>query len=720
MKITARHSLAYGVSWLFILAFFAWTVDLLLNIQNDWAQSNEVTRIDQDVHGLFNPWRNLNRPGNDVLENYAVDLQMSALDRYLGEYVLARAQLDLHGGAAVSVEEFNAGMDEAAAAAETLARRVLELAAERESLRLAGAAPDAIRAVETEAATTMARMDQAFQAGMGLIVSMDERLDLRLLELAASRRASIGSLYVIVLVALLSSAASLLLLRRTASQGEALRSGSERINAIVNNIVDGIVTVDDAGNIDSFNRTAEWIFGHDAKAIIGRPFTDLLHPEGHARYEADPFQQNEAGNGGAEYRGLRANGSDFYMELAATRIKINGRRLFVHIIRDITERKQADKRLQLAASVFENTTEGILITDRAGRILSSNPAFTAMTGFTPDEVIGQNPRILQSGMQLPEFYQKMWGSIIGTGHWQGEIMNRRKNGEVYPQWLNINAIKDRHGNVTHYVGVAFDISELKSSERMKDEFIATVSHELRTPLTSIHGSLSLLGGGVAGELPEESAELVRIAQENSERLVRLIDDILSIAKIESERMKFQLQPVVIDELIDHALEANRDFANQYGVRLEAESEAKSHAGPARILADNDRLMQVMTNLLSNAVKHSPKGGVVTVSTESLDDFWRISIVDNGPGIPESFRDNVFGKFAQADGSDRRKGGGTGLGLSICQAIITRLGGRIGFESEENVRTRFYFDLPTMERGAGSNLLRPETDLPVEPEPGTKH
>jgi PAS domain S-box-containing protein len=712
MKTTARHSLAYGVSWLFILAFFAWTVDLLLNIQNDWAQSNEVTRIDQDVHGLFNPWRNLNRPGNDVLENYEVDLQVQALDRFLEEYVLARATLDVHGGATVSVEEFNAGMDEVAAAAETLARRVLQLAAERESLRLSGASPDAILAVETEAATTMARMDQAFQSGMGLIVAMDESLDRRLLELAASRRASIGSLYVIVLVALLGSAASLLLLRRTASQGEALRSGSERINAIVNNIVDGIVTVDDAGNIESFNRTAESIFGHDAKAIIGRPFTDLLHPEGHARYEV--------GSGDDEYRGLRANGSDFYMELAATRIRIDGRRLFVHIIRDITERKQAEKRLQLAASVFENTTEGILITDRTGRILSTNPAFTAMTGFTPDEVIGQNPRLLQSGVQLPEFYQKMWGSIIGTGHWQGEIMNRRKNGEVYPQWLNINAIKDKHGNVTHYVGVAFDISELKSSERVKDEFIATVSHELRTPLTSIHGSLSLLGGGVAGELPEESAELVRIAQENSERLVRLIDDILSIAKIESERMKFQLQPVVLDELVDHALEANRDFANQYGVRLEAESEAKSDAKSARILADSDRLMQVMTNLLSNAVKHSPKGGVVTVSAEPVDDFWRVSVLDNGPGIPESFRDNVFSKFAQADGSDRREGGGTGLGLSICKAIITRLGGRIGFESEENVRTRFYFDLPTMERLAGSNLLRAETDLQIEPEPRTKH
>jgi PAS domain S-box-containing protein len=711
MTTKRRHSLAYGASWLLILAFFAWTVDLLLNIQNDWAQSSEVAHVDRDVHALFNPWRNLNRPGNDVLENYEVDAQVRALAHYLDEYARARARMDTHDSSTIPVEEFNAGIDDAAAIAEALASRVLQLAAERESLRLAGATPEAIRAVETEATTTMARMDQAFQVGMSLLADMDEDLDQRLLELDASRRASIGSLYVIVLVALLASALSLVLLRRTSAQGEALRSGSDRINAIVNNVVDGIVTVDDAGNVESFNRTAERIFAYDSEAIVGRPFTELLDAGGNVRYDAESLLEDSASTGpdGVEFCGRRQDGSEFPMELAATRIRVEGRPLLIHIVRDITERKQAEKRLQLAASVFENTSEGILITDRTACILSTNPAFTAMTGFTADEVIGHNPRLLQSGMQTPEFYQEMWRSILETGHWQGEIQNRRRNGELYPQWLNINAIKDANGIVTHYVGVTFDISDLKSSERIKDEFIATVSHELRTPLTSIHGSLSLLGGGVAGKLTDKSAELVRIAQENSERLVRLIDDILSIAKIESERMKFLLQPVAIEEIVTRAIEANRDFAEQYGVRLEAESEGLD----ARVLADQDRLMQVLTNLLSNAVKHSSTGGVVSVATEQLNKFWRVSVVDNGPGIPESFRDNVFSKFAQADGSDRRKGGGTGLGLSICKAIIDRLGGRIGFESEPGVRTSFYFDLPVMGSPAGSNLLDAGANLQGE-------
>jgi PAS domain S-box-containing protein len=695
MKTTQGHSLAYGISWLFILAFFAWTVNLLLNIQNDWAQSNEITRIDQDVHALFNPWRDLNRPGNDVLENYEVEANKAALERYLAEYRIKRAAMDAHGDSELSVSEFNAGMDESAEQAEQLARRVLELAGEREALRLSGAEPDEIWAIETEAATTMARMDQAFQSGMDLIASMDERADRRLLELDSSRRGSIGSLYIIVLVALLASALALILLRRTVSQGEALRSGADRINAIVNNVVDGIITVDDDGDIESINKTGEEMFGYTDAEIEGRPFTDLLDAADRRRYDSSAPVLGEE-----EYLGRRKDGTGFQMELAATRIRVESRPLLVQIARDVSERRRAEQRLQLAASVFENTTEGILITDPAGSIQSINPAFTAITGFTAEEAIGQNPRILQSGMQSPDFYDEMWKSVTTTGHWQGEIYNRRKNGEVYPQWLNINAIKDANGKVSNYVGVTFDISELKASERVKDEFIATVSHELRTPLTSIHGPLSLMSGGLAGELSGKSGELVRIAKENSQRLVRLIDDILSIAKIESEKMKFRLQPLALESLLLQAIEANQDFAKQYEVVLQS----YFHCPDARVLADNDRLMQVMANLLSNAVKYSPKGGIVSVVTEAAGDFWRVSVVDTGPGIPEAFQDKVFGKFAQADGSERRKVGGTGLGLSICKAIIDRLGGRIGFDSQPGVRTSFHFDLPVVERRSISDLL----------------
>ncbi len=688
-----RHNLAYALAGLLILAFSVWTFNLLYGIQSHWAESNDVTALDKDVHALFDPWRNLNRPGNDVLANYEVDAQVKALGRYLQDYRQARSRLDMHSQPTLNLGDYYHGMDTAAREVESLAWRVLELAEEREALRLAGAAPALVSAAETEAATTMARMDQAFQSGLEVMSAMDQVLDQRLLDLDTARRAGVGSLYLIVIVALFSSALSLALLRRTSTQGEALRSGSERLNAIVNNVVDGIVTVDGRGNIESMNRTAEDMFGYSSSAMVGRNFGSLIRADSRPQYEPADFQPESPLAGKVfEYAGLRRDGSVFSMELEGTGIKVGGRPLIVHIARDVTERKRAEKRLQLAATVFENTSEGIMITDSAGRLQSTNPAFTAITGFAADEVIGQNPRILQSGMQSREFYQQMWDSIAETGQWQGEIINRRKNGEAYTQWLNINAVRDGSGKVTHYVGVTFDISELKASERVKDEFIASVSHELRTPLTSIHGSLGLLDSGVVAVSEEKSAELIRIARGNSQRLLRLIDDILDIAKIESEKMKFHLRSVNVAELVAGAVEANEEYAKQFGVQIDVET------GPddARVLGDKDRLMQVLANLLSNAVKNSPEGGTADVATVSRDGYWRVSVTDYGPGIPESFRGEIFGKFAQADATDRRRRGGTGLGLSISKAIIDRLGGRIGFDSEPGTRTCFYFELPKMQ------------------------
>lgn len=688
-----RHNLAYALAGLLILAFSVWTFNLLYGIQSHWAESNDVTALDKDVHALFDPWRNLNRPGNDVLANYEVDAQVKALGRYLQDYRQARSRLDMHSQPTLNLGDYYHGMDTAAREVESLAWRVLELAEEREALRLAGAAPALVSAAETEAATTMARMDQAFQSGLEVMSAMDQVLDQRLLDLDTARRAGVGSLYLIVIVALFSSALSLALLRRTSTQGEALRSGSERLNAIVNNVVDGIVTVDGRGKIESMNRTAEDMFGYSSSAMVGRNFGSLIRADSRPQYEPADFQPESPLAGKVfEYAGLRRDGSVFSMELEGTGIKVGGRPLIVHIARDVTERKRAEKRLQLAATVFENTSEGIMITDSAGRLQSTNPAFTAITGFAADEVIGQNPRILQSGMQSREFYQQMWDSIAETGQWQGEIINRRKNGEAYTQWLNINAVRDGSGKVTHYVGVTFDISELKASERVKDEFIASVSHELRTPLTSIHGSLGLLDSGVVAVSEEKSAELIRIARGNSQRLLRLIDDILDIAKIESEKMKFHLRSVNVAELVAGAVEANEEYAKQFGVQIDVET------GPddARVLGDKDRLMQVLANLLSNAVKNSPEGGTADVATVSRDGYWRVSVTDYGPGIPESFRGEIFGKFAQADATDRRRRGGTGLGLSISKAIIDRLGGRIGFDSEPGTRTCFYFELPKMQ------------------------
>ncbi|MFN3374635.1 MAG: ATP-binding protein, partial [Chloroflexus sp.] len=234
-----------------------------------------------------------------------------------------------------------------------------------------------------------------------------------------------------------------------------------------------------------------------------------------------------------------------------------------------------------------------------------------------------------------------------------------------------------------------DVTERRAVERMKNEFVAVVSHELRTPLTSIRGSLGLLAGGVAGELPPRAAAMIDIALKNSERLVRLINDILDIEKIESGKMVFKLQPVVLDELVRQTIEANRGFGQQYDVKIELTATLPN----VQVYVDPDRMTQVITNLISNAVKFSPVGGKVEVAIgREPQGRVRITVTDHGPGIPVEFRDRIFQKFAQADSSNTRQQGGTGLGLSISRAIVERHGGQIGFVTATGVGTTFYVDL----------------------------
>jgi signal transduction histidine kinase len=238
-------------------------------------------------------------------------------------------------------------------------------------------------------------------------------------------------------------------------------------------------------------------------------------------------------------------------------------------------------------------------------------------------------------------------------------------------------------------GTNVDITERKEMERLKNEFIATVSHELRTPLTAIIGALGLLKKKAATDLPPDAAMFLSMAQQNSEQLAKLINDVLDLEKIESGLTAFHDEAVAVGPLLERAAALNMPYADKFDVRLELGQPLPD----ATVSGDADRLLQVMANLISNAVKFSPAGAVVAVTAEVRDGAARVAVADAGPGVPEEFRGRIFEKFAQADGSDTRRKGGTGLGLSICRAIVERMGGTIGYESAPGRGTVFYFDLP---------------------------
>ena len=260
--------------------------------------------------------------------------------------------------------------------------------------------------------------------------------------------------------------------------------------------------------------------------------------------------------------------------------------------------------------------------------------------------------------------------------------------------------------------------ERKRLERLKDEFVASVSHELRTPLTSIFGSLSLLLNNAAGHLPEPAARLLAIAHGNTQRLVRLVNDILDIEKMESGQVAFDFKRVESRLLVEQAIEANRGFAESSGVRIRLED--ASAVGVVR--ADPDRLTQVVTNLLSNAIKFSPTDNEVVVAVEEGTDVV-ISVRDHGPGIPDDFKPHIFERFAQADATDAKQKSGTGLGLSIVKQIVERLGGEVGFADAPGGGTIFHIELPhwkhvaCMAIGAADGAARNseiEADVAIRP------
>jgi signal transduction histidine kinase len=225
--------------------------------------------------------------------------------------------------------------------------------------------------------------------------------------------------------------------------------------------------------------------------------------------------------------------------------------------------------------------------------------------------------------------------------------------------------------------------------QLRDEFISIVSHELRTPLTSIRGGLGLIEAGVLGELPEKAETMVKIALQNSERLVRIINDILDVEKIKSGGLEMQIKSLPVQALLQQAIVVNQAYGAKYQVRFELEEIPAN----IEVAADSDRLMQVMANLLSNAAKFSPEGSAVQVRARDHGTHVRIEVEDHGIGIPETFRQRVFEKFAQADSSSSRRFEGTGLGLSITRQLLEAMGGTIGFTTITGQGTIFHFELP---------------------------
>lgn len=342
-------------------------------------------------------------------------------------------------------------------------------------------------------------------------------------------------------------------------------------------------------------------------------------------------------------------------------------------------------------TIMDNVVDAIITIDDHGRIESFNHAAERLFGYHESDMLGRNVSSL-----MPEPYRSQHDGylahhmatgqarIIGKGR---EVEGQRADGHVFQMELQVSSLT--YAGERRFIGVVRDITERKRVERMKDEFVSTVSHELRTPLTAIAGSLGLIMTGALGGVPEELAPVLDMAQRNSHRLSRLIDDLLDMERLVSGKLVFNMTTQPLMPLVREALEMNQSYAEQHQVRLEL-----GNMHDCLVCVDEIRLQQVLSNFLSNAAKFSPPGDVVTVTiSRPSPDKVRITVSDNGPGIPESFRTRIFTKFSQGDASDTRQKGGTGLGLAISKELVERMAGSVSFSSIEGRGANFMADFP---------------------------
>jgi PAS domain S-box-containing protein len=467
-----------------------------------------------------------------------------------------------------------------------------------------------------------------------------------------------------------------------------------RLSLVASQTTNGVVITDQWGVITWVNEGFTRISGYPLAQIIGKKPGEFLQGEesdrttiatmAYAIAHHQPFQ--------VEIINYHRLGHRYWIDISCNPILNNQGRCegYVAIQTDITQRKQAEAILAESAhqtqTILDNVLDGILTFDEQGEIATANRAAEAIFGLSAIDLIGQS---IDRLFDTPWREQKWSQCADQTEEKIYETVGVRNGGDRFAMELSLSRISHR-GNPL-LIALVRDITERQRIDRMKSEFVSTVSHELRTPLTSIAGALGLLAGGLLGTLEPQAQAMVDIAQKNSLRLTHLINDLLDIEKITAGKLHFDFQQQPILPLIEQAIEATQTYALQYGITYRLTTPPSANY---EVLVDGQRLIQVITNFLSNAAKFSPSGGEVTLWISQPRHNWlRISVHDNGTGIPEEFRNRIFQKFSQADSSDSRRQGGTGLGLAISRELIVRMSGNVGFDSAPGKGTTFYFELP---------------------------
>ncbi len=497
---------------------------------------------------------------------------------------------------------------------------------------------------------------------------------------------------------------------------EALHHSEALIRAITESAQDAILMMNAEGVITYLNPAAENIFGYTGSEAIGQNLHELIVPLRYhkAHYAAFPkFQQT--GQGAAigkllDMEARRKDGTEIPVQLSLSATQINNSWYSVGIIRDLTERKlmveekrNIDDKIRTLSLAITQSPVTTVITDLAGNIEYVNPKFTEVTGYTAEEAIGQNTRILNAGNKPNSEYQELWSKIMSGQNWHGIFLNKKKNGDLFWESAVISPVKNAEGTLTHFLAVKEDITErIKSEQELKlkneelvklnaekNKFFSIISHDLRGPLGGFMGLTEMLTEESQDFTEDEKKEAISALNDLAHNTFKLLENLLEWAQMDRGVLTFNPEKIDLKTAVTECVKIAAESARVKDIEIVSEL-----ADEPEVFADNNMLHTVIRNLLSNAIKFTPVGGKVFVSAETAENKpIVISVKDTGIGMNDEIRNNIF----RIDVKTKRPGTqgepSTGLGLLLCKEFIERHGGEIRVESEEGKGSIFSFTLP---------------------------
>ncbi|MCF8362308.1 MAG: PAS domain S-box protein [Prolixibacteraceae bacterium] len=417
----------------------------------------------------------------------------------------------------------------------------------------------------------------------------------------------------------------------------------------------------------------------------------------------------------AEYQITDSNGRlKWVWERGRPVFKENGQVEYLEgYIEDITERKNTERDLIKFTRAVEQNMSSIVLTDINGNIEYANQSFFDISGFTRDEAVGQNMRLLKSGLVAAEVYKNMWETILNGSTWRGELINKKKNGEMF--WVNksISPILDSRGKISNFVSVAENITKRKKAEeelieakeraeevdRLKTAFLANMSHELRTPLNAVIGFSELIDQNMAKEQILEFSEIIN---QSGNHLLEIVEQIFDVSLLETGNLSISFKDIDLVRLFGElAHEVKKKLSKHGKEHLSVDVKLPEGVQEFIVHTDRKRFHQVLLNLLDNAIKFTKKGGVQYGFEPGNGEvlFW---VKDTGIGISEEKQRMIFHMFNQVEQSYTRETGGPGIGLTVSQKLIELLGGKMWLESDPEGTSgekgsTFYFSIPINER-----------------------